>query len=194
MSVSQWARHSRKIVLLLLLSVFVSALLAGYIFILPIARYNHMYQPGAHYVYQMLLAYGRGHGGQFPESRADLIAAGYLHCRQQDETDLSGGWQFRTDTDGSFRDIPYFCDFDIAYGIELEDLAISGERLVRKSDHKEILLLRGPMKYMLPSFYRRLSVELYQNLRNYRASVYRSEFAWGFHAMVDLREVLCSGL
>ena len=143
--------------------------LVGYVvlfrLIAPVMLYNHMYEPGTCDIYYMLRAYGRDHAGQLPTCQDVLIQAGILRRVESDATPPEVRFEYFGDYSLSWRYIHLFEDFTIAYGTDLDNLTVADDRLIDNTTHQEVLLVHGPMKYMLPAFYRKYSLQLYHDLR-----------------------------
>ena len=123
--------------------------------------------PHAIYTGEMLKKYIKITNGLFPASEDALIQAKLIKkaegegcveylCKSSNlETDTA-------DFPESWRPLPFFERFELAYGVEFEDIDIVSGKVCEKETSKEVLLIKGPyMRHLTPT-YRNITMSLYK--------------------------------
>ncbi|MFA6176688.1 MAG: hypothetical protein WC765_08940 [Phycisphaerae bacterium] len=130
--------------------------------------------------------------GNFPSSREDLFNKGYLtketvdgnsHIRMKIIQDFFNDWpsmEISSDYKTAYVSGVNFDRFDIRYGVEPKELKLEKNKLFDVHTNKHILLIDGPSKFSLTSYYlpkryyNFISVELYKEML-YHQNIQKSE-------------------
>ncbi|HOM62114.1 MAG TPA: hypothetical protein PLP49_11855 [Anaerohalosphaeraceae bacterium] len=105
-----------------------------------------------------LLYYIEQNSGEFPSSEEDLLQKGFLKV---DNSHIYVQFPNTASTIESHRCFR-FRAFTIRYGTKFEDLKLFKGVLVDKKTNKEVLLINGPCRFLLP--YKDYSIEIYEKM------------------------------
>jgi len=151
------------LLLLLLLSIVIIKI------IISVAYYNHRYEGCAYDITRLLICYVKENQGKLPETEDDLVRSGYFRKITKNDDII---YEFRYDNNlgenEGWNHLSHMEEFKIYYGVDLNDLEVRNGKLYNKSTNSVFVFFEGPRKYLLPRFYRKMSMEIYNSIKNSR--------------------------